>query len=131
MENKSTFCTVFDCMDGRCQCLVADWCRENLGTKHPDTITKPGMDKFLKGEDIEEVKAMANISTEYHGANIAVVVGHAHCAGNPVSDEQHKQDIEHSCDTVASWGKFGQVIGLFAYGSEDGSDWALVEVCRK
>lgn len=55
------------------------------------------MDRVLAYGNIVEVsqaKARAEISTSKHGSHIAVVVGHAECAGNLVSDEQHKTDIK-------------------------------------
>ncbi len=133
--SNSTFCTVFDCMDGRCQEHTMKWCVDNLDVDYPDTLTLPGMDKQLASvEDNPQVdylkNIMAKISVDGHGSNTAVIVGHTACAGNPVSDEVHKEDIKKAVKEVASWGIFNEVIGLFEGGCDDPHDWVVEVVCR-
>ena len=134
-ENKhGVFCTVFDCMDGRCQAPTNNWIKNNItNVDFPDTITDAGMDRVLAYGNIVEVsqaKARAEISTGKHGSHIAVIVGHAECAGHPVSDEQHKIDTKLACENVMAWGLFDEVIGIFEGGDEDAHKWGVEEVCR-
>lgn len=123
-----TFCTVFDCMDGRCQEAVGVWCRQNFGVEYPDTITIAGCDGVLCSSEAEweRAVAMAKISTEKHGANQAAIVGHTGCAGFPVSDEEHQEAIRNAVAKIASTGLFDTVVGLYNR-VETG---LLEEVCR-
>ena len=134
MSNHGNFCTVFDCMDGRCQEPTNNWIKENIEADiFPDTITDAGMDRVLAYGNIVEVaqaKARAEISTGKHGSHTAVIVGHAECAGHPVSDEQHKKDTLKACENVKEWGMFDEVIGIFEGGDEDAHKWGVEEVCR-
>ena len=115
MSAHGTFCTVFDCMDGRCQALVAEWCKRELRAEYPDTITIAGCDGVLAADEGERGRAfrMARISAEKHGARQAVVVGHSECAGYPVSDEDHKKAIARDAALIRGSGIFENVTGLF------------------
>ncbi len=134
MSNHGTFCTVFDCMDGRCQKLTIDWIKDNMqDIEYPDTITDAGICRVLARGDVDEIaraKERAKISTDKHGSHKAIIVGHSQCAGNPVSDEQQKGDIRKACEKVKSWGMFDEVVGLFEGGDEDARKWGVEEVCR-
>lgn len=115
MSSHDTFCTVFDCMDGRCKAIIGAWCRQELDVDHPDTITIAGCDGVLITHQGERRRAfnMARISAHHHGSKQAIVVGHSECAGHPVSDEQHRKDIEQAAKLVAESGIFKNVTGLF------------------
>jgi hypothetical protein len=110
-----SFCTVFNCMDGRCQRLVQAWCERELNVEYVDTITIAGCDKVFVCDAVETERAfrMAQISTDKHGARDAVVVGHSSCAGNPVSEDQHFVDVERAAAVIAERGLFRSVTGLF------------------
>lgn len=128
MSAQGTFATVFNCMDGRCQKPVFEWCQTQFGVSHVDTITLPGMDKQLAEHDYAQPQmvyikdTMAKISVEGHGSRHAVVVGHRHCAGNPVSDEQHREDVKNAAAEIQSWGMYEKVVGLYAHVEDDGCD---------
>lgn len=128
MSSEGTFCTVFDCMDGRCQQAVGQWCRDEFHVDYPDTITIAGCDGVLVNNkaECERALTMARISAEKHGAKNAVVVGHSHCAGYPVSDEEHKKAIKESAEIIKKSGVFQSVVGLF----DDVETGKLEEVCR-
>ena len=128
MTAHGTFCTVFDCMDGRCQQAVSEWCRKNFGAEYPDTITIAGCDGVLVGDSAERERAlsMARISAEKHGAKTAVVVGHSHCAGYDVSNEDHKDAVCKAAAIVHEAGIFEHVVGLF----DDVDTGKIEEVCR-
>ena len=128
MTAHGTFCTVFDCMDGRCQQAVGQWCRDNFHVDYPDTITIAGCDGVLVSNVAERDRAlaMARISAEKHGAKNAVVVGHSHCAGYAVSDDEHRSAIREASQLIKESGIFESVVGLF----DDVEKGTLEEVCR-
>ena len=128
MSSHGTFCTVFDCMDGRTKELIAAWCRQELHVDYPDTITIAGCDGVLTRDTKELARAMgmARISADKHHSKQAVVVGHSECAGHRVSNEQHRKDIEKAAKLVAGSDIFKNVIGLFLDVRTD----EIMEVCR-
>lgn len=98
------FGTSISCMDGRIQTVLSDWIMENYKVDHVDTITAPGVDKRVaEGDNLEPLIHMARISIEKHGSRLIVVSGHYDCAGNPVSDDEHKTHIRSAVDTIRSW----------------------------
>lgn len=128
MASHGTFCTVFDCMDGRCQDCIGAWCKKEFGTDYADTITIAGLDGVLPKDQAERDRAqmMGKISAEKHGSKNAVVVGHSGCAGFPVSNDEHAAAIKQSVDIVKKWGLFDKVVGLFV----DVETGKIAEVCR-
>lgn len=123
-----TFCTVFDCMDGRCQEAVGAWCRHSLGAEYPDTITIAGCDGVLCQDEGERTRAltMARISADKHGSTQAVVVGHSGCAGFITTAEGHQEAVRGAVAKIAGAGVFDTVIGLY----HDVDTDQLGEVCR-
>lgn len=127
-----SFCTVFSCMDGRCQRQVNAWCREEFEIEHPDTITIAGCDGVLatddKANEVEWERAlrMARISSEAHGSRQAVVIGHSLCVGYPVSPEEHRTAIKKAVGRIVGTGLFETVVGLY----NDVDAKTLEEVCR-
>lgn len=124
----SAFCTVFDCMDGRCQAAVGAWCHEHFGSDKPDTITIAGADGVLAegGPEWERALRMAKISAEAHGSKQAVIVGHSGCAGYQASADEHKAAVTKASGRIAEAGIFETVVGLF----DDLDANTLTEVCR-
>ncbi|MBK5243066.1 carbonic anhydrase [Clostridium sp.] len=113
---KKRFATALNCIDGRTQIPVINWLKENFDVDYVDLVTEPGMDKVLSQShfvEIESLKENAIISIKAHNSNIVAVVGHYDCAGNPVSDYKHFQDIVKSTYEVKSWGLPVIVIGLW------------------
>ncbi len=98
------FATAVSCMDGRIQNVVSDWIRENYNVDYVDTITAPGIDKTVADETcIEPFVDMIRISVQKHKSRLIVISGHYDCAGNPVSDEEHKKHIKKSIEVIKSW----------------------------
>jgi hypothetical protein len=128
MAEEGTFCTVFDCMDGRCQQLIVEWCKRKLGAEYPDTITIAGCDGVLATNAQERKRAldMARISVGKHGAETAVIIGHSECAGYPVGEAEHRDAIKKDAALIAESGIFKSVIGLFV----DLRKGVVIEVCR-
>ncbi|NPA33489.1 MAG: hypothetical protein GXO48_00960 [Chlorobi bacterium] len=93
------FATALNCMDGRTQEPVIELIKRDANVTFVDMITFPGMDGFIASapdQDLTQILKMINISIEKHGSGHLYVVGHYDCAGNPVSEEEHKKHISQS-----------------------------------
>lgn len=127
-----TFFTAIGCMDGRVQDAVANFGRQKFGVLFADTITEAGLVGLLAQEEVdqnllESIKTKINISLEKHHSKGIVVHGHQECAGNPVEDEKHKDDIRRSVDVVRSFVNSSiLVIGVFVLRSEN--EWKAEEI---
>lgn len=131
-----TFFTVVGCMDGRVQDVVAAFGREKFGAKFPDTITEAGLVGQLAKETPDQVlldglkfKIVA-VSLSKHQTKGVVVNGHAECAGNPVEDEKHKEDIQKSVFLIQKMvGAAVPVLGVFVKrNAADPSQWKVEEL---
>ena len=114
MEFK--FGTTLNCIDGRTQKPVSDWIKENFQVDVVDTITEPGCDKVLpenNSEKINQLKSKVQISINAHKSSVVVIVGHHDCAGNPVSKEEHIEQIKKSAEIIKSWNLPVKVAGLW------------------
>jgi hypothetical protein len=127
-------------MDGRVQEPVAAWVKANHSVDFVDTVTVAGPDKVLAearptrsgrwrrrlGQQVaEEIRSRVAISVEAHGSKVVAVAGHDDCAGNPVSEEEHRRHILRAVDTVRSWGLGVTVVGLWV-----NADWQVEVVSR-
>ena len=109
-----SFATSLSCIDGRIQGPVADWIRENHKVDFVDAITEPGLDKRISvPETAEELRKKAVISIRAHKSGLIVISGHADCAGNPVSDEQHIECVARGVQVAKSWNLGAEVIGVW------------------
>lgn len=128
---SETFFTVVGCMDGRVQDVMEHFGQDNLSAEYPDTITDPGIVGILADNPSEEViddlKARLLISIDRHHSKGILVDGHQECAGNPVTDEEHKRDIKKSVELIKNLigGKL-PVHGIFVV--RDGEDWKAEEL---
>ena len=114
MEFK--FGTTLNCIDGRTQKPVSDWIKENFQVDVVDTITEPGCDKVLPENNLEKInqlKSKVQISIKAHKSSVVVIVGHHDCAGNPVSKEEHIEQIKKSTEIIKSWNLPVKVAGLW------------------
>lgn len=98
LQANETFFTIIGCMDGRCQEAVALFGQERFGAVYPDTITEAGLVGQLSKEPIDQqllasLKKKIDISFKHHHSKGILVFGHEDCAGNPVPDDKHKQDV--------------------------------------
>jgi hypothetical protein len=57
-----------------------------------------------------------------HQSQLIVIAAHHQCAGNQVSDDEHKAQVRAACQIVAGWGFSARVIGLWV------NEWWQVEV---
>jgi hypothetical protein len=101
------FGTAINCMDGRVQLPVIEYFKKEYGIDCVDMITEPGPDKILaEALDeslIESIRQKVNISVSKHGSEIIVIAGHYDCAGNPTTEEKHKEQIKKSIETIKGW----------------------------
>lgn len=116
MGIHGTFVTALNCIDGRTQEPVIRYLTERYKVDYVDMITAPGMDgAFAKGQQplVDNVRRAAVVSIEKHHSCAIAVVGHAECAGNPVSEGQHAADIRKGVTIVRSWKLPLEVVGLW------------------
>jgi len=110
------FVTAINCIDGRVHLPVIHWLKSSFDAEFVDDITEPGADKVLASGSTgkrEAVKQKVLISVNAHKSKVVAVVGHYDCAAHPVSEEQHRQDIQQAVATVQAWNLPVQVIGLW------------------
>jgi hypothetical protein len=120
-----TFATTINCIDGRAQRPVSEWIRVHHTIDFVDTVTYPGPEKALtQGLQavIDMIRQNVGISVTAHGSGIIAVAAHHDCAGNPVSDDEHKAQVRAACQIIAQWGYPVRVIGLWV------NDWWQIEV---
>ena len=113
---EGKFGTSINCIDGRTQIPVSQWIKDNYSVDYVDMVNEPGCDKLLPGDNtakIEEVKAKALISVNAHKSSVIVVAGHHDCAGNPISKEEHIDQIKQSVDAIKAWGLSVEVAGVW------------------
>jgi|SRR3989344_6376126 len=103
-QEGEMFFTVVGCMDGRIQEVMARFGREKFGAEYPDTITEAGIVGMIADNPdskfVENLKFKLLVSIEKHHSKGIVVDGHKECAGNPVSDEKHREDIRKSVELI-------------------------------
>jgi carbonic anhydrase-like protein len=119
------FATAINCIDGRAQRPVSEWIRVQHSIDYVDTITHRGPEKALtQGPQsvIDEMRENAGVSVLAHRSELITVAAHYDCAGNPVSDEEHKAQIRAACRVIAGWGFPARIIGLWV------NEWWQVEV---
>jgi len=134
-QQNETFFTTIGCMDGRVQEVAAEFGRKKFSAIYPDTITEAGLvGKLTEGSPdqglIDSIKNKLDISLEKHHSKGIVVHGHQECAGNPVEDEKHRDDIRKSVQIIKSLtNSLVPVLGVFVKrASQDSSKWEAEEV---
>ncbi|HVZ58459.1 MAG TPA: carbonic anhydrase [Patescibacteria group bacterium] len=125
------FFTSVGCMDGRTQQTVADYGKKEFAADFPDTITEAGFIGVLakRAEDEEFIRDLSNkisISVSNHGSKGIVVHAHEDCAGNPVSNEQQKKEVEQAAMLVDSIIMDTPVVGVFL--NKTGDSWFVEEI---
>ncbi|WP_240944564.1 carbonic anhydrase [Micromonospora thermarum] len=98
------FATMFTCIDGRIQRPLDEWARNHLDVEYLDTITEPGPEAVLAttGERcLDVLLEKVQISQRAHGSATLVIAGHADCAGNPVSTDEHRNQLRQSLARLA------------------------------
>jgi len=114
MHDKK-FATAINCMDGRVQLPVNDWIKKEFKVDFVDTITEPGPNKILAGnnEGAQSIKNRVLISVNKHGSRQIAIIGHHDCAGNPVDKATQVTHISGAIKTIQSWDLGITVVGLW------------------
>lgn len=129
-----TFFTRVGCMDGRVQIPLRIYGQEKFGAEYPDTITEAGAVRILAHDPppkfLIALKKKLDISIDKHHSKGILVHGHAECAGNPVEDEIHKDDVRKSVGIIKQLLTFSiPVVGVFVKRSAQNADaWEVEEV---
>ncbi len=115
MVHNKIFCTVINCMDGRCQDTVNAFMEEKFGADYVDEITEAGPVKHLLRETkiSQSIKQRTEISVKKHGSNIIAVVAHTDCAGNPKTRREQEKELKHSVKKIQEWHPKAKVVGLW------------------
>ena len=121
----SGFATSICCIDGRVQAPLAEWTRARSGAAHVDTVTEPGVDKFMSEDAAiaEAVRKKASISVDAHGSPLIVISGHYDCAANPVPDDVHMRQVAECVKVAKSWNTGAEIVGVWV-----GADWKVVQI---
>ncbi|MEK7558900.1 MAG: carbonic anhydrase [Patescibacteria group bacterium] len=103
-QANETFFTSVGCMDGRVQKPIAGFGKNKFGAIYPDTITEAGKVGILAHSPsksfLKSLKHKLNISIDKHYSRGIIVHGHEDCAGNPVEEKTHKEDVRKSVEIV-------------------------------
>jgi len=102
-----TFFTSVGCMDGRVQSPIAEYGKTRYRVLHPDTITEAGLVGLLthnpSAELLDSIKKKVLVSVEKHHSKGIIVHGHQNCAGNPVEDNQHREETKKAAGIIKSF----------------------------
>ncbi len=126
-----TFFTSVGCMDGRSECTIAKWGREKFGVKFADAITEAGLVGLLPQNPnqalLDSLKKKISISVQKHHSENIVVSGHEDCAGNPVDEVTHKEDVKKSVEIIKKLiDNIVPVCGVFV--KRAGQEWIAEEL---
>ena len=116
-KKSDTCACAINCMDGRAQDAVKDYIKEHYGVQYVDMVTEAGPDKILAEKTdqpvVENIKKRVGISIHHHHSKLIFIVGHAGCAGNPVSKEEHLAQLREDKKTIESFGFGVEVVLLW------------------
>jgi len=109
------FATCLSCIDGRIHLPVIQWIMDNHYIDYVDLITEPGMIKWLlEDENIKDnLLSKILISRQKHNSSKLFIVAHYDCAGNPVSDQKQKEQINIAVNKMSNILLEIDVIGLW------------------
>jgi hypothetical protein len=98
---SENFGTVLSCVDGRIQRPVADFLVTRFGVPYLDTVTRPGMVKYLTSSYDPATNAIvADLDTSLglHRSTQIALVAHHDCVGNPVDDDTQRSQLQNSVE---------------------------------
>jgi len=135
VKQDETFFTSIGCMDGRVQDPIRNFGQKLFSAEYTDTITEAGLVGLLAKENLDQaltdsIREKVLISLEKHHSKGIIVHGHQECAGNPVADDKHKNDIQKSVGIIKSLiDSSMSVVGVFVKRSfGESSKWEAEEV---
>ncbi len=127
------FITALNCIDGRLQRVVLDFIKDIYNIEFVDMITAPGIDGFFLKDKVlrDYIKESIFISLEKHNSKNILVFGHEDCAGNPVKNQEHIENIKRVVDYIKeNWLKDEEEIEVkgFFLRKENDYKWIVEEV---
>ena len=131
-DATETFFTSVGCMDGRVQDPVAELGRQKFGVQFADTITEAGLVGKLAADQIDPNLAesirfkVTDVSMGKHHSKGIVIHGHQDCAGNPVDDDTHKNQVKKAADFVRSLVQDIPIIPVFVI--KENGVWKATEL---
>lgn len=124
---NDTFATSLNCIDGRVQLPVAHYLTHRFGVEHIDTITEPGMVRYVSDqsntENPESILNSIRISLEMHGSHQIAIVAHDDCSGNPIAPELQQTQLRIAAAKLKQRFSECEVLGLWV-----DADWAVHEL---
>lgn len=88
----TTFASAITCIDGRVLPPVVEWGLAHCGVDAVDIVTEPGVDGSLP-QLVDDLLRRLAPSIDKHGSHEVILAGHEDCAGNPVSEEEHREHL--------------------------------------
>jgi hypothetical protein len=123
--NRDRFVTAINCIDGRAQIPVLDWMRLHCNVRYVDLITEPGADMLLNrgsAQAVETIRKKVIFSLQAHQSSVVAIAGHHDCLANPVTREEHWEDIKQSVQIIRSWQPWVRTVGLWV------NEWGSVDL---
>lgn len=132
-QQGETFFTSIGCMDGRVHQAITTYGQNKFGAKYADTITEAGLVGLIFKKDIdskllESIKNKILISLSKHLSKGIVVHGHSECAGNPVEDQEHKEETRESARIVKTMVGAMDIEVIPVFVIRDGDNWKVEEL---
>jgi hypothetical protein len=104
-------------MDGRVQLPVIAFLKEYFKVEYVDTITEAGPVRvFDKTSDLAMLNSLysrVDISVDRHASKGLAVCAHSDCAGNPIDDDQQKQQLQRAVIFLREKYPNIEIIGLW------------------
>ena len=122
-----SYCTAVNCIDGRVQLGVIEFCAKRFGVDHVDVVTEPGPVRLLGDQPsrrgAQSIIDRVSISVKKHGSKGIAVVAHHDCAGNPVDKSKQLEQLNTAVMLLQRWFRDSSVIGLWM-----DENWTVTEV---
>jgi hypothetical protein len=104
-------------MDGRTQLPVISFLQKRFGTEFVDSITEPGPVRVLAQTTdlmtLNSIITRTDISVKKHNSTGIAICAHPDCAGNPVEDDNQKEQLKRSVIFLKETYPNVDVIGLW------------------
>jgi len=132
-EHDHTIAVVMTCMDCRLHRPEAEHYRQLCELLEVDDCyieTEAGPDGAVIHDEERSAGAVKNLQIIEDAKNpkVMAICAHYDCAGHPVSDGEHDQDVVKAAEQLSKevYGESGKVIPLIAYQNEgDGPTWGV------
>ena len=117
-------------MDGRVQLPVIEYLKNKFSVDYVDTITEAGPVSILAEKQdtalADSILQRIEISVDKHKSVGIAVAAHHDCAGNSVSEQKQKQQLDLAVQFLAQKYPALCIIGLWV-----DSDWRVQKSCTK